>query len=1052
MFILQMMRRTMLIPLWLLFFSSQSLHAVGNSAGDKAVIKEYEQSFTTYPYSDPDPVPKMTKYYPYFRYDGFTQTPVQRKWKVVELSNNYLKVLILPEIGGKIWTAIDKTTGKPFIYYNHVVKFRDISMRGPWTSGGIEANYGIMGHTPDCFSPVDYLVRTNADGSISCIIGALDLLTRSTWSLEIRLCPGQACFTTRSVWHNGSELEEPYYAWMNAAIEASDDLEFIFPGTHYIYHDGKSYDWPINEENGHNISWYSQNNFGRSKSYHVLGDFSDFYGAYWHDEDFGMAHYSSYDDKPGRKIWIWGLSRQGMIWQKLLTDGDRQYVELQSGRLFNQAAPQSSSSPFKQKGFPPYATDTWEEQWMPVKGIQGFVSASSLGAMNVIQKDGQLVVGISPVRNFQGKLEIFDGDHLLSSQEVNLKPMEPVKKVISLTTTPRALRVSLGGNELVYASGSEDALNRPFVTLTNFDWESSYGLYLEGKELARQRNYNDAKSSFEDCLKKDPNFVPALVEMASLANRYADYAEAYGFARTALSIDTYEPGANYQFGLANAGMGNKADAKAAFGMAALDIGWRSAACTELAKEYLREKEYDRALEKAEESLDYNRFNLDALKLEACIARVKGDASGAHAALSTLLTLDPLGHFVEFEKYLAREATARDFTNTIRNDLPYETYLELAGWYHDVELNPDALKVLNLGPRQAEILYWQVYLGKDTNLLARADAASPEFVFPFRKQSVAVFEWASAHTDAWQPKYYLALIRWFQGKSSEAERLFSECGNQPEFAPFYAARAQIIESEARENLQRAAEQDPSQWRYGAMLVRYYLQHTNVADAERIAADHRRRFPENGTIIRLDAQSLIATRQYRSAIDLLMSANLLPAEGATQARALYREAYLRLSVEQMKGGLFHQALDLIAKAREWPENLGAGEPYPIDIDDRLEDWLTFQCYRGLGLQKESERALRILALQLWPKTGDLDSAKPRSLTETNASAVIHALALKELGRADEAQQLLARWRKDDPDDQLEKWGEDVLAGRSSALPPKCEDDAARIFYGWLQESAL
>ena len=176
---------------------------------DQVTIKEYERVFTTYPYSDPNPVPTMSAIYPYFRYDGFTDKPVQKKWKVVELSNDYIRVLILPQIGGKIWAAIDKQTGKSFIYFNHVVKFRDISMRGPWTSGGIEANYGIMGHTPACFSPVDYLVRTNSDGSVSCIIGVLDLLTRSTWRLEIKLCPGQACFTTRSMWHNGSGLDQP---------------------------------------------------------------------------------------------------------------------------------------------------------------------------------------------------------------------------------------------------------------------------------------------------------------------------------------------------------------------------------------------------------------------------------------------------------------------------------------------------------------------------------------------------------------------------------------------------------------------------------------------------------------------------------------------------------------------------------------------------------------------------------------------------------------------------------------------------------------------------
>jgi hypothetical protein len=144
-----------------------------------------------------------------------------------------------------------------------------------------------------------------------------------------------------------------------------------------------------------------------------------------------------------------------------------------------------------------------------------------------------------------------------------------------------------------------------------------------------------------------------------------------------------------------------------------------------------------------------------------------------------------------------------------------------------------------------------------------------------------------------------------------------------------------------------------------------------------------------------------------------------------------------------------LELIAKAREWPENLGAGAPYPIDIDDRLEDWFTLQCYSKLGLQKETQQTLKILASQLWPKTGDLNDSKPRPLPEIGTGGIIHALALKESGRANEAQELLTRWRTNGPDKEFAKWGEDVLAGHSPTLPPESQDDTARILYAWLEQ---
>ena len=139
-----------------------------NDKFSEVSAREYYMDFTTYPFSDPDPVANFSKIYPYFRYDGFTETPIQKKWKVIELENDFIKILILPEIGGKIWTAIDKKTNQSFIYYNHTVKFRDVALRGPWTSGGIEANYGIIGHTPNCATPVDYIISKKEDQSISC--------------------------------------------------------------------------------------------------------------------------------------------------------------------------------------------------------------------------------------------------------------------------------------------------------------------------------------------------------------------------------------------------------------------------------------------------------------------------------------------------------------------------------------------------------------------------------------------------------------------------------------------------------------------------------------------------------------------------------------------------------------------------------------------------------------------------------------------------------------------------------------------------------------------
>lgn len=1005
--------------------------AVGVDA--KATFKEYDQVFTTYPYSDPDPVPAMPRFYPYFRYDGFTDKPIQKQWKVVELSNDYLQVLILPEVGGKVWAAIDKTTGKPFIYYNHVVKFRDVSMRGPWTSGGMEANYGIIGHTPNCFSPVDYLVRRNADGSASCIIGTLDLLTRTTWRLEISLPAGEACFSTRSFWHNASALDQPYYTWMNVGIKSAGNLQFIHPGTHYLGHDGSAHVWPLDPKTGRDLSWYENNNFGSYKSYHVLGQLAEFFGGYWHDEDFGMAHCADYGDKPGRKIWIWGLSREGMIWENLLTDADGQYVEVQSGRLFNQADRSSTLTPFKHTEFQPYATDAWTEHWLPVKGIKGFVSASPWGALNVTREGDRLLIRISPARPLRDKLEVFDGNRRLVTRQLSLKPMQPVEEVVLLVAPPKALRVSIGGDKLRYISGDDDVLTRPTAAPPGFDWDSLYGLYLKGKEDTRQRAYSKAAEAFESCLKQETNYLPALVELAALANRRADPAAALGFARHALSVDTYDPGANYQFGLTSAALGHQADAKEAFSLAALSPGWRSAASTELAKEYLREQRYDRALASAKEALCSNARNLDALQLCACAQRLRGDTAGADAALAVLRGFDPLNHCARCERYLRGKASAKDFAALIRNELSHETFLELAAWYHGVGRDSDAAKALDLAPATAEVLYWLAYLRRDTNLLSRAEAASPEFVFPFRPEAIPVFEWAAQQHPSWQPNYFLALIRWHLGELPQARTLLAACGDEPRFAPFYAARAQLAEADAAPDLKRAAQLDPAQWRYGAMLARHYLKRDDPAAALAVATDYARRFPANDSLALLRAKCLVRTDQHQEAADLLSSLRVLPSEGTTEARALFHEAHLLLAVERLQAGAYDEALRLVNTSREWPEALGAGKPYPADVDERLEDWFTAQCQLARKAPAAAGQALeRILAI-------------PARRTGQGTGDLIRALALKQSGRAAEAGQLLKDWQAQDPGTDRAKWGAELFAGDAASLPPSLQDFNCRILAG-------
>lgn len=991
-----------------------------------AKVTEYKKVFKTYPFSDPDPIPEVGKVYPYYRFDGYTNKPVNKEWKVVELENDYIKLMILPEIGGKIWAAFEKTTGKSFLYYNQVVKFRDVAMRGPWTSGGIEANYGIVGHTPNCATPVDYVTMTKKDGSVSCVIGVLDLLTRTSWRIDINLGKDKAYFTTSSSWFNSSPFEQPYYTWMNTGIKSAGNLEFIFPGTKYIGHAGEYSDWPIDKK-GRNISFYEQNNFGSYKSYHVFGKYTDFFGGYYHDEDFGMGRYSTYDAKPGKKVWIWGLSEEGMIWDKLLTDTDGQYVEVQSGRLFNQPASESSFTPFKNRGFTPHATDNWTEYWFPVLKTKGFVSANNYGALNVKNENGLLKIYFLPLQPVNDEIKIYDGDKVIYSKKLDAETMQLFAD--SIKSDVKNFVVRLGNDKLIYdAAPAAGNLSRPVETPADFNWKSVQGLHIQGKELIRQRIYPAAEEKLREALKADANYLPALTDLSMILYRGMKYDEALLNAKKALSIDTYDPASNYYYALINMKLGNITDAKDGLNIASQAVEYRSASYTQLAQLYLKESNLERSELYAKQAIDFNKYAMDAYEVLAVIYRNQNKKEDAAHIIDTIAKIDPLNHFARFEKYLWDESGKNkdEFISNIRNEMPGQTFLELASWYYNSGQDTAALKVLDLAVPDAEILYWKSVLSNKE--LKDADL-KPGLVFPFRPETAEILQKTVTKTDSWLPKYHLALIQWSSNNIPAAKKLFDQCGDAPAYAPFYAARAKLYNEEDKvlADLLKARDLDKSQWRYGRALINYFIKNKQYDKALTTADTEYKKFPENYVLGMLYARALILNKQYATADKLLSRIEVLPNEGATMGRQLYRETKLMLAVDNIKSGNCKKAQQYIADSKLWPARLGSGKPYDEDIDSRIEDWLSYECLVKSNNTKAARQMLdRIISNK--PSSGE---------DRPTVNNLVTAWALKKAGRAAEGEKILRDVAAKYPGNKIAQWTLDAYNGKAEKLEVEAND---------------
>lgn len=992
----------------------------------QATVTETVETVKTYPFSDPDPVADPSDlFYPYFRFDGFSAKGTDRQWKVVSLENDYIKLTLFPEIGGKIWGAVDKTTGKEFIYNNHVVKFRDIAMRGPWTSGGIEFNFGIIGHAPTSSTPVDYVTRQKPDGSVSCYVSSYELVTRTLWTVEVNLPKDKAYFTTTTTWHNSSSIDQPYYQWMNAGYPAAGNVEFCYPGTNYIGHGGELHSFPLDEQ-GRDISWYEKNDFGNSKSYHIVGKYNDFYGAYWHDNDFGSIHHADYDEKLGMKIFLWGLSREGGIWEDLLTDTNGQYIELQSGRMYNQPASNSSLTPYKHTAFGPQATDRWTEYWFPVKGIKGVSKASRIGALNVLREDGFLKLYFSPLQKLSTTIKLYEGEKEMNSIPLNCGVLETWKDSIPLNKAVAAgrLKVVVGEDLLVYSEvPSDNITSRPKQLPADFDWSSAYGLYTQGEQWMNQKVLDKAEKFLLASLEKDPYFVPALTDLASLYYRQGRYDEALARCKTALSINTYDGDVNYLYGLCNMALGNHTDAKDGFSVASYSPGVRSAAYEKLAEMYLMDRNWAKAEHYALRSKEFNQMNLSADHVLMVVYRKTNQPEKAKALIDPLLEDLPLYHAARFEQLYQGEGSGHpidDLQSLIRNELPFETYMELAEWYESVGCTEEALSLLSCAGNYPIALYKQAYLlhqaGNDDEsrgMLQRAGALSPAMVFPFRPSSLKALEWAKTVQPDWKIDYYEALIRWANQDKAKALELLENCG-EADYAPFYLSRASLKEGESRLADLLKAEQIEMSWRTGFALINHYVANNQWQKAVETGKKYTKKYPSNYYIGLKYAKALCETGQYQPCISLLSRMQVLPNEGSYAGRAVYREANLYRAMEQLSHKNYKQVVKSVETSKEWPENLGVGKPYDNMIDNRLEDYLEAKAAAGQGDSRKTSALLAAVA----------NYTISRSHFESGN--LLSALALRESGKVQEADHMVAAWSTDFPENRVVQWCTAIYRG--------------------------
>ena len=983
-------------------------------AAAQARVTEEVRVLDTYPFSEPDPVPILAsdrRLYPYHAFRGYAATSEPREWKVVKLENDLIEVYVLPEVGGKVWGGVVKETGHEFIYRNEVMKFRDISLRGPWTSGGVEFNFGVIGHTPATATPVDYTVRENADGSVSAFVGAMDLPSRTHWRVEVRLPPDRAYFETHALWYNPTPLEQPYYNWMTAAAFATHDLEIFVPGKSYLEHSGRERPWPV-DESGRFLPLYRNNAFAGNKSYHVVGELNDFFGGYYHDDGYGWGHWARYEDMPGQKMWLWSLARDGGIWEDLLTDTDGQYVEFQAGRLFVQYSPGDHVNPVTQASFDPLSASAWTEIWFPLEGTGGLTDASREGAMHVERDGGRLRVTVNAFGDVTDTLRVWSGEDEVASQPVDLTALHPFEAEVEVADD-KAFRVALPALDLDYSSDpAERTLARPFE-MESTAWESipeADKLAFEARELAKGRRYKEARALFEEAADAEPWNRGALLGLADLALRSARYEEGLEHARRALQLDTYDAAANFMAGNLYRALGRDTDARDAFGWSARAVGYRAASYVRLAEIMIGAGKWGEAKRYADLARDFDRNSVPAWQLLAIHGRRTGDAAGAGRAREALLEIDPLNHFVLAERYLS-EPTAENaagLTGALRSEYPEQSLLELAVGYANLALDDDAVDILNVAighihdqplPRA-----WRAFLAEDPSALG--DPGDLAFAFPFRTETLPVLRWAAEESDHWGWGYLLGLNLWALDRDHEAAEAFDALRARPDYGAAYAARGYLLELQGRDpglDFLRAVEFDSESRILRIVLIRYLQREARWVQALRASARGREMFPGDFNLDLLHVRALLNLGGYLEAIEVLANTHVLPSENARESHHLYELAHLGAALDALDEGDHQAARGYLEAALLWPESLGQGRPN--DSDERFVRYLL-----GVAAERADDEDGAREAFEAAAAGADDLADRPLVPGDLPMIMALHALGRDPgLSVADATAQLIADYRE-------------------------------------------
>ena len=698
--------------------------------------------------------------YPYPVIESVADEKVNREYTAVFLENRYLKLMILPELGGRLQMALDKSNGYHFIYYNQVIKPALVGLAGPWISGGIEFNWP-QHHRPTTFMPVDWEIIENGDGSKTVWCAEIEPMFNTKGMHGFTLYPDRAYVEMPVQLYNRSSEPQTFLWWANPAVSVNDEYQSIFPpDVHAVMDHGKRdvSEFPVAKGTYYKVDYSPGTDISRYKNIPVPTSFMayhsdfDFIGCYDHGAEAGMMHIANHHVVPGKKQWTWGKGDFGIAWDRQLTDEDGPYIELMCGAYTDNQPDFSWLMPGEEKRF--------TQIFMPFKGIDGAKNANREAVVNVEVVGETAVIGIYLTSEQKVKIVLaHDGETLLAETAV-LSPTQIFKRAVALSSgfVPQALQLRVVGENgrglISYTPLPDEQHPIPEPAKPApppADVATNEELFLHGLHLEQYRHATYAPEPYyEEALRRDPLDSRCNNALGLLLYRRGKFAEAEPYFRKAIASLTrrnpnpYDGEPHYNLGLALKMQGREVEAFDAFYKATWNAAWQDRAYFELARLACRAGRLEEALDLTTQALYRNWLHHQARHLKTAVLRRLGREKEALAETAVALSLDKLayGALREQELLTGDSLLAAVVQNKAR------TFEALTIDYAQAGLYVEAIELLQSVSGDVLVPYYLAWVyvlagqeGKAKGVLETAVLQSPDFGFPNRLESVLALETA-----------------------------------------------------------------------------------------------------------------------------------------------------------------------------------------------------------------------------------------------------------------------------------------------------------------------